>query len=240
MNELEKENIRALKNMENEEIKDKLNEDELRDIIFSNNDEVRKQFRDAFTSEIEDVIKYIFISYEAYKKLENKFKKQARESYIAAFLFNSIHSLIDSVSLLISGFFIPSGNLVRQSIESLAMAILISNKKLDYFDKFEKDPSKFQTNQSLSLIETNQNVFNINKEGWAAFKKIRNFHHMHSHPSGLSLYSFMRKTNIGWVVKFGADYDPDKKEIYLKEIQGCITIAKYIKNIVEGIEKGIL
>jgi hypothetical protein len=226
--------------MENEEIKDKLSEYELRNIIFSNNDEVRKQYCDVFSSEIEKVIQYIYSAYDAYKKIENTFKREPRGSYVVAFLFNSIHSLIDSVSLLISGYLIPSGNLVRHSIESLAMAILISNKQLDVFGKFATDPDKFRTNQSLSLIESNKSKFNINTNGWAKFKEMRDFFHMHSHPSGLSLLNFMRKTSSGWVVKFGADYDPKKKEIYLKEIQGRIMVAKYISNIVEGIEKGIL
>ena len=228
--------------MENEEIKDKLSEDEFREIIFSNNDEVRNLYTKAFSTEIEDAVKYIYTAYEACKKLENTFKKEPRGEYVVAFLFNSIHSLIGSVSLLISGYLIPSGNLVRQSMESLAMAILISNKQLDVdvFEKFAADPDKFRTDKSILLIEENKSKFNINSDLWAEFKEMRNFFHMHSHPSGFSLLIFMQKTSNGLIPQFGADYDPKKKEIYLGEIQGRIMVARYIQHIAEWIEKGIL
>jgi hypothetical protein len=103
------------------------------------NQEVRSQFISHFNEEIEAFIPTMASAYEAWQKYDTTVGTDRRRAYVAAFLFNALNNLLASMTLFISGYSIPSGNLVRQTLEAIFTAILCSCKKLQVYQQLDRD-----------------------------------------------------------------------------------------------------
>lgn len=219
------------------EPKDKFSKDDFKNIIFSDNTKIRKQFQDAFTTEINDFIEAIFNAYEAQELLDKKCRNDKQKTYTAGFLFNAIKNLVGSFSLLISGYMVPSGNLMRHSAESLAMALLTSNKSLNYFERLQSDLKKgknFPVHKSLKYVLKHAHVLKIDSKKWSQFIDLFKFYDNYSHASLLSLsdiFDFARSGDFS----IGPNYDSDskKQEIYRIEINHRINMANFLKNVIK-------
>ena len=111
-----------------------LNESEIRECVYSDNSEVKKKFKESFSSEVDNFIETVHKAYKLWDSLDKNIAHYGkREAYIVAFLFCALRNMVNSLNLLMSGYVSASGNLVRQYGESVAMAILMSNKSLPFF-----------------------------------------------------------------------------------------------------------
>lgn len=216
-------------------LKDKLNKVDFRKLVFTSNTKVRKKFKDFFSHEIESFIESIFVAYTAYKLIDEKCKGDKQKSYTAAFLFNAINNLVNSFNLLISGYLVASDNLMRHFMESSAMAILVSSKNLVYFERFTQEGNKFPVHKSLTFVSKNLNKLKIKHENWDKFIKLKRFYDLSSHPSAFALASIFNFSRKGGVA-IGTDFDPVKLIPYRKEIEGRISAAKCLKNIIDGVK----
>lgn len=216
-------------------LKEKLTKVDFRKLIFASNTKVRKKFKDFFSHEIESFIKAVFVAYAAYKLIDERCKGDKQKSYTAAFLFNAINNLVNSFNLLISGYSVASGNLMRHFMESSSMAILVSSKDLSYFERFAKEGSKFPVHKSLTFISKNLNGLKIKPKSWDKFIKLKKFYDLSSHSSAFALANIFNFSRRG-EVSIGTHFDLAKLMPYRKEIEGRINAAKCLKNIIDGIE----
>jgi len=152
-------------------LKDELTEKDFRKLVLVSNTKMRKKFKDSFSNEIESFIKAVFLTYKSWKLIDESCKGDKQKSHTSAFLFNAINNLVNSSNLLISGYLVASGNLMRHFMESSAMAILVSSKNLGYSKRFEKDGNKFPVHKSLILVSKDWNKLGIKRENWDDFVK---------------------------------------------------------------------
>ncbi len=213
-----------------------LNKSVLKRIVTSGNLIPRKQFKQLFDKEINEFVKNIHEAYKLYKPIDKECKNDKRKGYPAVFIYNALHNLVCSFNLLMCGYIVPSGNLMRQFHESAAMAILLSSRKLTYFEKFSKDIKNFKVYQAPLFVKQNLARLNINKEGWDNFEKNRSFYHKYSHPTVLSLYSLAALDERDSVVVIGSYFDRGKIKEYRKEIENRIDAASCLKNIIQGVK----
>jgi len=221
-------------------MKEKLNKSDFKKIIFSNNNRVRKKFKKNFKKEIKIFIEKIFEAYQSYDLINQRIEGDKRKSYIAAYLFKAINDLVNSFNILISGQLIPAGNLMRQFFESSAIAILLSSEKLDFLERIEKEGNKFPAHKSLNYVSKHKKKLNINENGWNAFRKFEKNYDLYSHSSPFSLvdtslYLKKRDKKGSLLLKFGADFDPDRINHYRIEIERRISAVKSLKNIIDGL-----
>ena len=118
--------------------------------ILGEDEEVKKKFISNFESEITAFIDAIVESYQVWLKYDALIGSDRRRAFVSAFLFNAISNLSVSMKMLISGYIIPSGNLVRQTIESICSAILCSNEQLQFYQQVEQD--KFFSKSSIKRV----------------------------------------------------------------------------------------
>lgn len=218
-------------------VKNRLDKSDFRKKIFSCNNKIRKKFKKTFHSEIDRFLDAIFRAYKACKSIDEKCRGDKQRSYTVAFLFNALNDLVCSFHLLISGYMVSSGNLMRHFMESSAMAILLSNKDLNYFERFEQEGNKFPAHKAIDYVSKNVDKLKINPGNWHNFTEIKMFYNLSSHASALALANMFHFSSKGTVV-IGADFDPAKLMPYRKEIEGRISAANCLENIIEGIEKG--
>lgn len=216
-------------------LKDELTKVDFRKLIFTSNTKVRKKFKEFFSHEIENFIEAVFVAFKAYKLFDEGCKGDEQKSWTAAFLFNAVSNLVNSFNLLISGYLVASGNLMRHFMESSAMAILVSSKGLGYFEEFAKGGNRFRVHKSLILVSRNLSKLKVKRKSWDKFMKLKKFYDLSSHPSAFALASTFNFSRRG-EVHIGAHFDPAKLMPYRKEIKGRISAAECLKNIIDGIE----
>ena len=93
---------------------------QISEFILSGDKVTRNHFVQNFGAEIEQFIKAISLVYERINKLEGGVPQNMRSAWAWMFLYNAFNNLVTSFHFLISGFVVPSGNLIRQFAESIA------------------------------------------------------------------------------------------------------------------------
>ncbi|MEW6615711.1 MAG: hypothetical protein AB1401_09630 [Thermodesulfobacteriota bacterium] len=193
----------------------------------------RSQFMDSFKGEVSAFIDGLTDAFYKWEEYDSKIDTDIRKAYVSAFLYNAIDSLTLSMKLFLSGYIIPSGNLLRYTLESLCLAILCSDKSLPYYEKIEQN--KFSANAALNCVLKNAEKLNIIKESIETLKGIYEYNHNYSHATLLSLYHIFSKRGEQY---FGPSFDKGKMVIYKKETETRVNLAKVFSNIIEGILHG--
>jgi len=257
-----------MKNSTNQVVE--LKKSDFKKMVISSSKTTRKQFKKEFKKEINQFISYIFKAYKYHRLTVSKWKSDdKRHFWVEKYLQNAIDNLLCSINHLISGYLVASGNLSRQYCESCAMAMIISNQKMKYYEKhfvkldkkleklhkyssnkignyktiideIQDEMSKIQTNQSIQIVWGNRRKFNIDCEEWKEFKKLRNSYHKFSHPS-IDLLARILATSKGLgKVVFGSYYNSDYKPRYKQEIERIINLAKNLHNIIESVNSQLI
>ena len=104
--------------------------DEIVKEIFHDNLEIINEFSNHFSEEILNFAEAFSAAYKKYMELNHLLKntEDKQKAYVGGITYLLLDNLLTSVKLFIMGFEIPSGNLMRQVIESLALATLCSLK----------------------------------------------------------------------------------------------------------------
>ena len=136
------------------------------------------------------------------------------------------------MKLFISGYSIPSGNLIRQTIESLCTAILCSKESLQYYNLV--DQNKFSPHKAVNLVKRNASNLRVNKQAISVVKKSYEFYHKFSHSSLLALSHNLSLSKKG-TLYIGPSFDEEKLPGYKKEIAHRLSLAEVFSNIIQGI-----
>jgi hypothetical protein len=200
--------------------------------ILGDNKEVKEKFISNFENEISAFVDSIVESYKAWKEYDYLVGSDRRRAFVAAFLFNALSSLLVSMKMFIFGYAIPSGNLVRQTIESICSAVLCSREKVQFYQQVERD--KFSSRSSINLVLRHSASLRIEREAMISLKKLYEFYHKLSHSSSLTLAFNISIGNLGRTY-IGSSFDEDKMFAYEKEIVNRVHLSKNIMNLIEGL-----
>jgi len=200
--------------------------------ILGDDKEIKSKFLKHFETEMSEFINTIVESYRSWMKYDATIKGNRRRAFISAFLFNAINNLSASMKMFISGYSIPSGNLVRQTIESICSAILCSSEKLQFYQHVEQD--MFSSKNSVKHVLKHSKKFRINRDAMLSLKKLYEFYHKLSHSSSLTLAHNISLSNLGEIY-IGPSFDEHKLFAYKKEAANRMNLAKIISNVIEGI-----
>ena len=92
--------------------------------------EVRERFVSEFGKEIGDFVAVMANAQLRWFALDQRIWPDERLGHVSAFVYSALALHILSMKLLLSGHIVASGNLLRQVIESIAMALLCSGREL--------------------------------------------------------------------------------------------------------------
>ena len=215
----------------------KLSREELFEIVLSDNKATRDKFLSAFPNEVDAFIDGIVQVFDHLAELDNKMRKGERAAWVQMFLFSSFNSLLTSFHLLINGFLIPAGNLMRSWSESLAMAILCSDAQIDIFDKFKANPAHFSVQKAPDIVmrKNNARILNIDKQGWKKFLEIRDFFSKYSHATAFALSS-MTMIQVAGQLFIGSEFDNGKINEYRKEMRLRISACERLVDTAKVVE----
>jgi uncharacterized Rmd1/YagE family protein len=98
-----------------------------------------------------------------------------RLGYVSALVYSAITLHIFSMKLFLSGHMVAAGNLMRQVLESMAMALLCSSPSLGVLDKFIR--GHFSAQKSIPQVIKHANKLGLKKEGLKKIQQLQNFYH---------------------------------------------------------------
>jgi hypothetical protein len=215
----------------------KLSRNELSEIVLSDNKKVHDKFLSTFSFEVNSFIDGLVRVFDYLAELDNKMPKEERAAWVQMFLFSSFNSLLTSFHLLISGFLMPAGNLMRSWSEALAMALLCSHSQIDTFNKFNANPSHLDVRKAPDIVmrKNNSRLLNIDKVGWKKFLEINDFFSKYSHASAFALSSLMMFQGTGQLA-IGGEFDYRKIDEYRKEIKLRISACERLFETAKVVE----
>jgi len=209
-----------------------------------NNENIINKFIDNHSK---GILEFSELISECHKKLslfENIKELTKRKEIVGGFIFLAIDNVYTSVKLLTLGYFVPSGNIMRQSTESICMALLLSHSgnlnlgtetkplEEDFLQLYNDESSKARSYKSFWHVKRNKDILEVNEEALGAFQVNRNYYNGLSHPNYLSLAYRMVSENDGSFL-FGGGYDENKKTDYDSQLYDRIKYTSIIPNFIE-------
>ena len=213
---------------------------ELEAILFSDNSRVRSRFRQDFADLIQ---KFLDESERAYGRVISfgrGLKPDLRAAWTEAFVFSAFNSSLTSCHLLISGFPIPAGNLMRHYAEASGMALLCSHHAIDVAQRFNQAPTKFPVHNAVQMVRKRRNteLLRINARGWTSFEAIARWYDDYSHASALSLATQTMLGEPGGRI-LGGEFDDCKRAEYRKELGLRVSSMARLCDLVAAVEENL-
>jgi hypothetical protein len=143
-----------------------------------------------------------------------------------------LHTL--SMKLFVSGHIIAAGNLFRQVVETVALALLCSAKR-DVLEKVIN--GKYSTNNAVKDLLRQAKQIGIDKEAVGVLQEAQIFYNNYSHPS---MHTIWAEVSLSEAVPYvGVSFDDEKMEIYAKEIERRVGLASVFNNFVDAVKANV-
>ena len=203
-----------------EDVEPTVSRDEIRQILFADNDHVRNEFVEHFGPGINNFVILMDNAYRAIAGMETQFPNEFRSAWTYNFLFIAFNNLLTSFHLQISGMMTPSGNLMRQYGECVVLALLCSRSDLPDFDNLMRLKGKFPVHRVLNRLRSEKirKIVGISDQDWNQFHKLIRFYDKLSHPTCIAAgATVVFESREGRVL--GGAFDSAKLQFYEDELR---------------------
>ncbi len=201
-------------------------------IVMEDNAAVRGEFLKHFDQEIAECVKSVAAAHENWQKFAATAGEHEQKNLVSLLIYYAINSLINSLTLLVNGYIVASGNLMRHAIEAVPTAILCSKGSATYYDKFRKN--RFPVHKAPERLLRRRTDFNVKKQAVERLMKARKFYHRYSHPTPLSVTSVTPLGQEGDAY-LGPSFDNRKTDGYKKEFSSITGFANLLANTIDEI-----
>ena len=217
-----------------------LSRNDLENILFSDNSDVRSRFREEFADLIGEFLNASERACRRLRTFTSAVKTDRRSAWTESFLFYAFNSSLTSCHLFISGFPIPAGNLMRHYGEAAAMALLCSHHAIDVVKRLDKDLEKFPVDDALQLARKKRNaeLLKINSNAWKDLEDITKWFNKYSHSSVFSIATLWMFSKPSTFI-VGSGFDEDKKESYRRQLQLRVSSMTVLPEIIGAVERNV-
>jgi hypothetical protein len=210
--------------------------DQARETIFkeltSDDSEVRGEYLKHFEGEAKGFAESMAQAFIKWRDFDNGVKGDEKRAHVSALVYIAITLHILSMKVFLAGQTVAAGNLFRQVIESIALALLCSGKELDVLKRFMED--KYPSNDAIRDVLRHYEKLSLKGDALEVLKKSQEFYHKYSHVTKMTIAVAMSFSQKGGLY-VGASFDDGKLDAYKKEIDGRVSLAKVFANFVDGV-----
>lgn len=204
--------------------------------LISDDPGVRSEYLKLFEADAKTFADSMAQAFIAWRSLDNKVKSDERRGHVSALVYTAITLHILSLKLFLSGYTVAAGNLFRQVIECIALALLCSSKELDVLDRFMVD--KYSSTVAVRDLIRHYRKLSLKEDSLKVVKNSQEFYHKYSHITKMTFAMGMSFSKIGGLY-VGASFDDGKLEAYTKEVNGRVSLAKVFLNFIEGVAANV-
>lgn len=211
--------------------------DQARDTIFkeliSDDSGVRAEYLKHFEADAKHFCEAMARAVVAWRALDAA--KDERSGTVAALAYAAIMLHVVSFKLFLSGHIVAAGNLFRQVVESIALALLCSKPDIGVLDRFITD--KYSSNDAVRDVLRAWGKLGLKADAAQPLKDSETFYHKYSHISHLTLASLTSSSEDGIYV--GASFDDGKLDAYKKEVAGRVSLADAFESFIAGVKANV-
>jgi hypothetical protein len=157
--------------------------------------------------------------------------KGKEKAYGVALTHAALSLQIQSMSCFLSGHVVAAGNLFRQVLEAIALALLCSSKDGTVLERFMKN--QYSSSHAIRDVLKQGKKLHLKKDGLTALEKGEDFYHLYSHITHLTLGNLISFSGTDAYV--GSAFDKGKISAYKKEIAGRIGLARVFPNFIDAV-----
>ncbi|HLM98649.1 MAG TPA: hypothetical protein VK335_05170 [Bryobacteraceae bacterium] len=212
------------------------NRDEARDKILteilSDDAEVRSEYIKHFKDQAEAFAESMSDAVTAWRSLDRDIGKNENRAYVSALVYTAITLHVQSMKVFFAGQPVAAGNLFRQVVESIALALLCSHKDLQILQRFMAD--EYSTNKAIRDLRAQAERIGVDEGAVKAIERAQDFYHVYSHPTRLTIANMISASDGALYV--GASFDHGKIEAYTKEVNGRVNLAEVFVSFIEAVK----
>lgn len=216
--------------------------------IFDDDKWVKDGFTKHFSVELLAFGETLAESFKRYPKLDAMAKGEDEQAlYVFAFIHAVFDDLITSTKLLVTGKMVPSGNLVRQALEGMVMAVLCSSRKMvliptnsgknsvpvKYWELVKASDRRVESHKAIGHLELNRTQFSVSKYAIDELRRGITKYHQFSHPSIATLVARVRQTENGITPFIGGVFNEAMMPMYKFEIEQRTNLSRILPNLID-------
>ncbi len=214
--------------------------EQARDTIFgeltSDDSEVRGEYLKHFEAHAKRFSESMAQAFIKWREFDNPIKGDEKRAHISALVYIAITLNILSMKVFLSGQTVAAGNLFRQVLESIALALLCSGKELDVLRRFMDD--KYSSNDAVRDVLRHYEKLSLKGDALEVLKKSQDFYHKYSHVTKMTIAVAMSFSQKGGLY-VGASFDDGKLDAYKQEIDGRVSLTSVFPNFVDGVAANV-
>lgn len=203
--------------------------------ITTDDPEVRAEYLTRFDTQAKEFSEVMAQVMQTWLKEHGDAQGNEKRVQVFALVYMAIYLHIGSMKLLLSGNTVAAGNLFRQTLETIALALLCSGKDLDFLDRFNKD--QYSTNYAIRDVLRNVDRLGLKTDGVKALQDGQEFYHKYSHVTKLTIG--VAESFAGEGIYVGASFDKGKLESYAKEVAGRLDLARVLNSFVAAVKANV-
>lgn len=98
--------------------------------------DVRLSFLKKYGNQVNKFIDEMSHAFLKWRSLDSETGENEKKAHVSALVYSAINLHIVSMKLFLSGYIVAAGNLERQVIETIALAILCASKSIDVLERY--------------------------------------------------------------------------------------------------------
>ena len=204
--------------------------------LTSDDSDVRAEYLKHFEADAKALAESMAQAFVKWREFDSEIKGDEKRAHVSALVYVAITLHVLSTKLLLSGQTVAAGNLFRQVIESIALALLCSGKDLQVLERFMED--KYSSNDAVRDVLRHHEKLSLKGDALAALKESQDFYHKYSHVTKMTIAVGMSFSEKGGLY-VGSSFDDSKLEQYRKEVNGRVSLAKVFPNFIDGVANNV-
>ncbi len=142
---------------------------------------------------------------------------------------------IASMKLFLSGNIIAAGNLFRQVLEAMSLALLCSGRDLGVLEQFMQ--GRYSGAKAVAHVLREHKKLRLNAEALKALKQSQLICNSSSHVTHFTLLNQISVS--GEETYVGACFDPGKVDAYRQEVDARLGLASVFRSFIEGVRANV-
>ena len=204
--------------------------------LTSDDSEVRGEYLKHFKGDTKTFSDAMARAFLKWREFDNAVKADEKRAHVSALVYIAITLHILSTKIFLSGQLIAAGNLFRQVLESIALALLCSGKELDVLKRFMEN--KYSSNDAVRDVLRHHQKLSLKGDALEVMNSSQDFYHKYSHVTKMTIAAAMSFSKTGGLY-VGASFDDAKVDAYKKEMQGRVSLAGVFPNFVDGVAANV-
>ncbi len=204
--------------------------------ITTDDSEVRGEYLKHFEGAAKGFSVSMAKAFVKWREFDNEIKGNEGRAHVSALVYVAITLHVLSMKMCLAGQTAAAGNLFRQVLEGIALALLCSGKELDVLKRFMKD--KYSSNDAIRDVLKHHKKLSLKGDALQVMKSSQDFYHNYSHVTKMTIAMAMSFSQKGGLY-VGASFDHGKLDAYKKEVNLRVSLADAFPNFVDGVSANI-